>query len=260
MANVPLYRCWVKEKASMKKMLLITAALLIGCASADAAPRGSLPPSMYGKWCLAGTTGKTERYVRGKCKEHEGYTGWLEVAPGALSGHEWGCDVDSIIVVGRAAYQLLSRCGGEGMLSDEKATIWLDGRFLMYRIDKSYNERNETGALECRGHRSTPTDSDADPVVMTLVNLDDGFDVKHVTRSGKVYKRADQYRDVKMWTDDGNVTHWSGIWKRDPNKRMTGSVTRNYDDDDNNRYVEETFDGGRLVTTVTSKCTSVKAE
>jgi hypothetical protein len=236
----------------MKKMLLITAALLIGCASADTAQR-SLPSSMYGKWCLAGTTGKTERYARGSCKKDDD-TGWLEVTPGALEGHEWGCDIRGITVVGRT-YELSSKCGGEGMRSDEKATIWLDGRYLMYRVDKTYNERPEMGVLECRGHTSTPSDSDADPVVTTLINLDDGFDIKHVTRSGKVYKRADQYYDVKMWMDDNNVTHWSGLWKRNPNKRMTGSVTyKFYGDDGNNRYVEETFDGGRLETTVTSKC------
>jgi len=75
-------------------------------------------------------------------------------------------------------------------------------------------------------------------------------------RSGKVYRRSDQFRDIQIWTNDMGTPQWSGIWKRDPNKRMTGSLQ--YDEGDANRYTEETFDGGRLETTVTSKCMRVR--
>jgi hypothetical protein len=62
--------------------------------------------------------------------------------------------------------------------------------------------------------------------------------------------RGDQYRDVKVWTDEGgNDVYWSGIWRKNPNKRMTGSL------DGNNRYTEKIYDGGRLETTVVSTCT-----
>jgi hypothetical protein len=118
----------------------------------------------------------------------------------------------------------------------------------MYRRAVS-NERPE-GVVECRDHVSTPPErDDPDPVIKTLLTFADGFVVTHITRSGKIYTRGDQYRDVRIWTDEG--THWPGIWKRNPNKRMTGSLSY---EGNAARYVEKVYDGGRLETTITSTC------
>jgi hypothetical protein len=231
----------------LKKLLMTTAVLVALIGNSHADPR-SLPSSMHGLWCNAGKVGKIERYVRGRCKKDES-DDFLEVAVAHVEGHEWGCDFRKVVIVGRT-YKVSSKCGGEGMLSDEEATIWLDGRFLMYRVDRTSNERPELGTLVCANHRSTPPDSDPDPVIRTILNFEDTFAVTHVSRSGKAYVRGDQYRDVKVW-DDEKGPHWSGIWKRNPNKRMTGTLVY---EGNNNRYIEETYDGGRLETTMVSTC------
>jgi hypothetical protein len=84
-----------------------------------------------------------------------------------------------------------------------------------------------------------------------VLNFEDTFIVTHVTRSGKAYTRGNQYRDIKVWTNEMGTPYWSGIWKRNPNKRMTGSLVN---EGDTNRYIEEVYDGGRLETTIVSSC------
>jgi hypothetical protein len=134
-------------------------------------------------------------------------------------------------------------------MSDQEATIWLDGRFIFYRIDRTSNERADMGVLVCANHRSMPPDSDSDQIVRTILNFDDTFAVTHVSRSGKAYLRGDQYKDVKVWYDE--KSHWSGVWKRNSNKRMTGTLVF---EGDTIKYIEETYDGGRLETTMVSMC------
>jgi hypothetical protein len=231
---------------------LLTAALLLSFTGIASADSRSLPSTMRGLWCHAGQVGKTERYVRGGCKKQFS-DNYLEVGTGTLGGHEWVCNLRKVTVVGRT-YEVSSKCDGEGTAWDEKATIWLEGRSLVYRRVVS-NERPDLGTLECRDHRSTPPDPDPDPVVRTLLTFADGFVVTHFTRSGKLYTRGDQYRDIRVWTNEGgNDVYWSGTWKKNQNKRMTGSlVTGN---DDNYRYTEKIYDGGRVETTVVSTCAS----
>jgi hypothetical protein len=208
---------------------------------------------MHGLWCHAGEVGKkTSRYVRGKCKK-EMSDSYLEVGVGTVGGHEWDCDIRKIVVVGQT-YKISSKCGGEGMRSNQEATVWVDGRFLFYRFDRTSNEYPEQPTMACRNHRSTPPDADPDPVVITLLTFDDTFGAAHTTRSGKTYVRGDQYRDIKVWTgDSANEVYWSGVSKRNPNKRMTGSLVTAGDD---YRYTEKTYNGGRLETTVVSNCAS----
>jgi hypothetical protein len=239
----------------MKKLLTLTTATLL--LSATHATSQSLPPDMRGLWCHAeppGNLGKTERYVRGRCRK-EMTDNYLEVGVRRLEGHEWRCDIRKIVIVGRA-YEVMSRCGGEGDLWDEKSTLWLEGRHLVYRRVTSNERPGEMGPLECRDHKSTPPEPiDTDRVVTTLINFDDTFAVTHVTRSGKTYVRGDQYRDIRVWMNEMGTPYWSGVWKRDPNKRMTGSLVW---EGDANRYVEEIRDGGRLETTIVSTCTQVE--
>jgi hypothetical protein len=233
------------EENKMKRVLTggMAAALMLATSLTPAsAGSPSLPSSLYGRWCQVETKGKTTRYARGRC---EGSDTSMTISPGSMDGWEWGCEVKKVSIVGRA-YEVLSKCGGEGMRSDEKATIWLDGRFLMYHRVQS-NEYPEYSTMECRDHR--PSDGDPDPVTLTLLTFDNTFAVTHVTRNGKTYKRGDQYRDLRVWSDDDG-THWAGTSKRVPSKRMVGSLTLGQP----NKYVEKTYEGGRPTVTVTATC------
>jgi hypothetical protein len=231
--------------------LAIIAALLAALATPVSADSRSLPSNMFGLWCSTGKVGKVARYARGgKCKK-QGNDNYIEIRAGSIEeGHEWGCNIRKIVVAGQT-YKVSSKCGGEGMLSDQEDTFWLEGPFLLYRHDQTSNERPELTPLVCRDHRSMPPDTDPDPVVWTILNFGDGFAVTHITRSGKTYARAAQYRDIHVWTNDMGTPYWSGVWKRDHNKRMTGSLPY---ESDATRYVEETYDGGRLAVTMSSKC------
>jgi hypothetical protein len=85
----------------MRKMLtLLTAAMLIGTTGIASAESRSLPSSTFGLWCHAGGTGKATRYMRGRCKKHETHD-YFEAGVGTMSGHEWGCDIRKVVVVGR---------------------------------------------------------------------------------------------------------------------------------------------------------------
>src|SRR5262249_10130065 len=162
------------------------------------------PPSMLGTWCIAvdSIDKKVERYERRRgCIKYEN-DGFFEVSPNAIEGHEWGCDRLRITRVDRTYEASSSRCSGEGEMWSEKFSIWVEGRYLMRKTISRGNERPDLGTLECRGHVSTPPDTDANPVVLTLLNFDETFDVRHVMRSGKVYRRSDQFRDIQIWTND----------------------------------------------------------
>jgi hypothetical protein len=112
--------------------------------------------------------------------------------------------------------------------------------------------------MVCRDHRSTPPDDDADPVVLTMLTFDEAFRVAHTTRQGKTYVRSDQYKDVRSWMgdDNSNIVSWSGVWKKDPSRRMVGTFASA--DGDDYRYVEKIYNGGRVETTITSTCTEAK--
>jgi hypothetical protein len=182
---------------------------------------------------------------------HQSLRAWLEVGFGTLEGHEWGCKITKVIPVGRT-YKVSGKCGGEGMRSDQEMTVWLDGRSIFYRLDRSSNELPDLATLTCRDHRSDPSDDDTDPVVITMLTFADAFRVAHTTRFGKTYVRTDQYRDVQTSMVGDDIVTWSGTWKRDPKKRMVGTLSYNGPD---YRYTEKTYDRNRLEVTVTSTCT-----
>jgi hypothetical protein len=223
----------------------VACALILATGFANAGSP-SLPASLYGTWCQIMKNGPTERYARStKCRSSDGY---LEVGAGTLSGHEWGCKIQRVTIVGRT-YELSSKCGGEGQKWDEKARISFDGRILTYRSEQR-NEFPELAAMVCRDHRSALPDDDQDPITITLLTFDDTFAVTHVARSGKTYARRDQYRNISVWTEvENDSVNWSGVMKRNPNKRMTGSLKW-----EPKQYTEKTYDGGRLETTTISIC------
>jgi hypothetical protein len=119
------------------------------------------------------------------------------------------------------------------------------------------NEFPEYETMMCRGHRSTPPDDDVDPVVLTMLTFGEAFRIAHTTRQGKTYVRGDQYRDVRSWMgdDNDNIVSWSGVWKRDPSRRMVGTFTV-VDGGNGYRYTEKIYNGGRLETTIVSTCAS----
>ena len=106
--------------------------------------------------------------------------------------------------------------------------------------------------LVCRDFRVTPPEAeDRDPVLLATLNFNEGLVVTHVTLSGKAYARAEQYRDVRMWSETTDDVHWSGVWNRDPNRKMVGEARY---DGTRGSYVEKIYDRGRLENTITSTC------
>jgi hypothetical protein len=245
----------ILRRVKMRKLLVVTT-MLVALSEFARAESPSLPPSIRGDWCYAGMAGKsdhkvsTTRYTRRKCKDSDG---WMEIKSRRMEGHEWGCNIQRVAIAG-TKLKVWSKCGGEGMTSDEEATLWFDGKYLVYQSVTS-NVFSERPTMVCRDHRSTPPDDDFDPVTITLLTFDGTFRVAHTTRLGKTYVRSDQYRDVKVWEDENaEGVNWSGVWKKNLNKRMTGSfvtviVGSSY------RYTEKIYDGGRLETTTVSTCT-----
>ena len=243
-----------RRLGDMKKVLLATVALALMTGIAQAEPR--LPQSMYGLWCPTGEADRdTTRYARGKCRKYES-DGYLEVGAASVDGHEWGCDLRRILPRGRA-YEALGDCISEATKYDQVLTFRLEGRRLHVRYGRQDNVRPEMAPLTCRDFELTPPEpEDDDPVERAVIDFRDTFGVTHVTRSGKKYIRADQYKDVRVWlpsSGDG-VVSWSGTWRRNPSRRMVGTLVS---ERGGYSYVERFYDGARLETEVRSACMPV---
>jgi Bacterial SH3 domain len=140
----------------LRKILLSGIALTFMTGIANAESR-SLPPSMIGTWCYVDKVDdkvdkKTDQYKRGRCDYG------LRIAADAVgynSGEDVSCDSRKIVPVNRG-YEVQFKCQGEDLLWDQKATIWLDGRYLMYRVDRTYNERVDMGGCVVNDPTGTP--------------------------------------------------------------------------------------------------------
>src|SRR5262249_15790099 len=121
---------------------------------------------------------------------------------------------------------------------------------------------------ECGAAKSSPPDSDRDPVYKTKLQtvgmgaqyVLHAFLVDHYAASGKVYSRDDQYRDRRYWSTSISE-NWSGISIKNPSLTMVGRLM----EDTRNRptrltYVEKLFRSGRLETTIVSVCRPVENE
>jgi hypothetical protein len=85
--------------------------------------------------------------------------------------------------------------------------------------------------VKCAGFKSNPPEAiDRDPVVTTEIYVSEDpeeraaarqvkegtvtkFDVTHITLKGEEHSRAEQYRDIRLWTD--RKDRWSWVWHID---------------------------------------------
>jgi hypothetical protein len=118
-------------------------------------------------------------------------------------------------------------------------------------------------SFECAGFRAVPPEAvDRNPVVKSSVavywprNQDDpiSFEVTHTTLSGESYLRDQQYRDIRLWSNQ-NGDFWAGVSVKEPRRTMIGQLA--FDDSRGisaRRYIEKSYVNGRLERTTTSTC------
>jgi hypothetical protein len=123
-------------------------------------------------------------------------------------------------------------------------------------------------AYECGAARIVPAErSDRNPVIKTKIlaafTVSDkftNFEVEHYTADGAVYKRAEQYRDIKLQSTKKHEL-WSGVSIVNPTLTMVGTLSEvNVKGQKQTHYVERQYRGGKLVVTITSVCRGIDLE
>jgi hypothetical protein len=121
-------------------------------------------------------------------------------------------------------------------------------------------------AYECGAARIVPAEpSDKNSMIKTKIitafTVSDKFTdfiVEHYTADGQVYKRAEQYRDIKLQSTKQHEL-WSGVSIVDPSLTMVGTLSevkgqkRTY-------YVERLYRSGKLTVTIISVCRGIDLE
>ena len=118
---------------------------------------------------------------------------------------------------------------------------------------------------ECGQITYTPPDNARDPIIKIKLEIawspagvkdPTSFEVEHYSAAGKVYTRAEQYRDIRMWSAKKS-DNWSGVSIRDPGLTMVGTF---YGDNGKYFYAERFYRRGQLETAINSICRLVEDE
>jgi hypothetical protein len=127
--------------------------------------------------------------------------------------------------------------------------------FASNGVDARTDPVGDERLYECAGFKRTPPEAlERDPVVKTIIDVEQNFFVKHQTLAGFSYIRNEQYRDIRTWTRNGEH-YWSGVSIKNPARTMIGKLA--WDDSRGiaaRRYVEKSYRGKMLESTVISTC------
>jgi|SRR5262245_29973459 len=103
---------------------------------------------MIGEWCPAksGAWTATDTYTRTTDVPRDCSDAKIEVHRNGYKGWEWSCDFYEVKrLPTNDGYAVVSECGGEGMLSNEKAEFRIVGKSLSYRVVARTDSVNEEG-------------------------------------------------------------------------------------------------------------------
>jgi len=244
----------------MKRLLAIAA--LVTALATPAGAADSLPSAMLGTWCTQPDDAQGTPMKR--CAP--GAPDAISMTPHAMDSEGDRCRVVSVKTLEAARWLVSHVCDSQPSRT-YGWTFFRDGETLYLTpiggfTERDWTRRGRPATYTCAGFKVSPPErKDDDPVVSTEIEVGfemDGkrprLDVTHTTLKGEVYKRAEQYRDIRFWSATYS-DNWSGVSVKNPRRTMVGRMTYDRDEHHPRGYIEQSFVNGRLERTTTSVCT-----